>query len=590
MRMKVFLLLFVFCIPNLLSADPITKSQARAKAKKVFSAARGSDFDLKDSELSSSVKSKMPVSIVDSPAFYAFNSSDGKGFVLVSGDDDFPEVIAYSDSGMFDTEASMSPALISFLECYSEYVNDVRSGNADAPSLTSNALSDYGVVTADESSAVVGPLCTAQWSQGYPYNYYCPVISGDTCAVGCLATAMAQILYYWQFPERATGTAYYNTQTRAGIINEDLSSDTHVYDWDNMHDTSSQNRLPASRNAVSRLSYDCGIAVEMQYDTDVSGAYMYKAYEALYTNFYYDASTIENLYADYYATNEEWYEVIRNELDNGRPVLMGASSSTGSGRDSSGHAFVIDGYDSNGYVHVNWGWNGSGNGYFDLSVMNVSSYRFTSDQNAIVGITPGTGLETRPQAKATLGGAPSVRTSSFPWGSSSSSVSRNSSFSFTVPAITNYDVDSHTWTIGVGLYDKYGEFLEIISATYVTTLSCNVVLNSRSYTCQIPSSYEEGDYVLKVVTMDEGFDEWILPYVVGGEALNAIPVYVTSSSLNLNEVSTSVSSVEEEKAVVSHEYFDVSGRKVEEIEKGQYGFDRQTFEDGTVRSVKIYKR
>lgn len=576
MSKSVLLFTLLFCVPTFLLADPITKSQARAKAEKVLSSSKGGEVVLKDLDLSSSLKSKS-TSIVASPAFYAFNSSDGNGFVLVSGDDDFPEIIAYSDSGSFDSEESMSPSLVSFLESYSEYVNDVRNGDADAPLLTSNAS-----VTADESSVVVGPFCTTRWGQRTPYNYYCPVISGDTCYVGCVATAMAQIMRYWEFPERATGYVSYDTGTEAGVISEDLSSDVHVYDWDNMYNTSAPNRQEVSRSAVARLNYDCGVASRMAYNVNGSGTYVFYALKAFHTNFYYNASTLDVLYANYFATGEEWHEVIKKELDNGCPVLMHAADANALSDD---HAFIVDGYDSNGYVHVNWGWFGNGNGYYDLSILFITPYEFSENQYAIVGITPGTGSETRLQERFAMNANLSVK--------EDSSVSRNSTFTFVASGnfINNY-ADSHKWSIGVGLYDKSGEFLEMINTNTKTfEIDSNVMQTSyNALTCQIPDSYEEGDYVLKLMMQDEGYNEWILPYIIGGEALNAIPVYVTSSSLNFNEVSTPVASVEEEaKAVVNHEYFDMSGRRVEEIEDGSLGIDRQTLEDGSVRSEKILR-
>lgn len=553
-------------------ADPVSLTDARNIADKVLSGSRGIAVKAVHADMGSEVKTRMAVTPVAEPAFYTFNASDGKGFVIVAGDDDFPSVIGYSAEGCISSAVDMPPALVSYLESYSRYVADVRSGIASQPV--------YEKIRLGDTSPVVAPLCSSVWDQTDPFNYYCPKSNGKSTPVGCTATAMSQIMYKWKHPERAKGLVVYNSGL--GVISEDLGEDKHIYQWDAMKSTAAQNRLPSSRNAVAQLCYDCGIAAKMQYEVDGSGAYDEDAMIAFYKNFSYNAETIRLIYRDFVADQAEWNTILRDELDSGRPVLFSASSSVGSGGDAAGHAFVIDGYDSDGFVHVNWGWGGYCDGYFDVTKLDPEvGYAYTEWQSMIIGIVPGTGEETEPQTKLVIYDTPICPTSS---------VAQNTPFDVTITSLYNWSLYRQTWTVGVGLFSKDGKFLEIISTDNIgNTLTLKGGYGYESYSepilCKIPSSYSDGDYVLRFMTRQKGFDEWVLPDVVGGDKKNRVPAHIVSGTVRFNEVSVSVDRVSAD-AVLSRTYFDVGGRQIVSPVKGQTVVEVVTYSDGSTRSVK----
>jgi hypothetical protein len=337
----------------------------------------------------------MAVSPIEAPAFYMFNSDDGEGFAIVSGDDDFPEIIGYSDKGQLIENGSLPDALLSYLEAYSRYVADVRSGVANPP-----MREEAGNSIANP----VAPLCTSTWGQGYPYNDYCPKIGVNTCPVGCVATAMAQIMYYHKHPERAKGRVVYNTENQkigsSGYISENLNTDEHIYQWDLMRDNATLMvgaANAASRNAVAQLSYDCGVASKTMYDITGSASFESDAIYAFCNNFNYSRSTTQLVLRECVATQKEWNDLVIKELNERRPIFFCGSSTKGEGTDATGHAFVIDGYDNTGNVHVNWGWDGVADGFYNIITLDMGEYAFSETQCMIIGIKKNLAGETYPQ-------------------------------------------------------------------------------------------------------------------------------------------------------------------------------------------------
>ncbi|MCM1313202.1 MAG: C10 family peptidase [Bacteroides sp.] len=559
-------------------ADPIDVSVARSVASRVLAASKGKAVETVSAEMDNEVKSRMAVSPVEAPAFYTFNAADGNGFVIVSGDDDFPAVIGYSDHGTISSAVEMPLALVDYLETYSRYVADVRSGQARKP--------DAGQMRFASSAPVVEPLCGSTWGQDDPFNAYCPLDNGKRSLVGCTATAMAQIMYKWKFPERARGTVLYNSGL--GVINEDMSSDTHIYNWSAMKPTTAGNRLSSAKKAVAQLNYDCGITAKMEYSKDGSGAYEEDAMIAFRTNFCYNAQTLRLIFRDCFADVAAWNAVLYDELTAGRPVLFSASSLSGSGSDAAGHAFVIDGCDGEGLVHVNWGWNGSCDGYYDITRLDPkeegynTGYVFSESQTMVIGIAPGEGNEAVPQTRMVLEDAPAVEMSS---------VSLGAAFDLSVLSIYSRTLYKQTWTVGIGLFSKDGELLDVVSSVEdkanTFTLEGWYGYKQRTVRCTIPASFADGDYVLRVMTRQSGYEEWALPDVVGGDSRNWIPVYVASGTANFNKVSTSVNGVPADMGeVVSRHYTDLSGRRVAVPEKGRTVIEVLTLSGGKQVSVK----
>lgn len=259
---KVILTTFAASIALGVFADPIGREEACSIASAYLNSVRKQVAEPVLAVSQNEVKSIKAYGLVDEPAFYVFNASDGRGFVVVSGDDDFPKIIGYSNDGYFPADGQMPEGLNDLLTSYSQYVADVRSGIADAP------IIDADKVVSADYIPVVGPLCTSKWSQSAPYNMYVPKIGSTTCPVGCVATAMSQLMYFWKYPEKGKGQVSYTVPGYGIPISEDLSKS--VYDWNSMSDVVSNSSSEAAKNAVARLCYDAGVSVSMQYAPSAS--------------------------------------------------------------------------------------------------------------------------------------------------------------------------------------------------------------------------------------------------------------------------------------------------------------------------------
>lgn len=572
---KVILTTFAASIALGVFADPIGREEACSIASAYLNSVRKQVAEPVLAVSQNEVKSIKAYGLVDEPAFYVFNASDGRGFVVVSGDDDFPKIIGYSNDGYFPADGQMPEGLNDLLTSYSQYVADVRSGIADAP------IIDADKVVSADYIPVVGPLCTSKWSQNAPYNMYVPKIGSTTCPVGCVATAMSQLMYFWKYPEKGNGQVSYTVPGYGIPISEDLSKS--VYDWNSMSDAVSSSSSEAAKDAVARLCYDAGVSVSMQYAPSASGAYDVDAMAALVNNFGYSTS-MRMVYKECYSSTDDWREVMKSELDEGRPIYFSATSPGGGGVDAGGHAFIVDGYDTDDFAHVNWGWGGLYNGYFSISRMNPGSYAFTSNQAMIIGIKPAVEGEVEQQSVLYLESAPKLTTGD---------KKRDSEFSLYVSAAYNICSPKTTaWTIGVGLYKPNGTFVADVCIDAESNRTTPQLENYKgfgnaTFTCKIPENVPEGDYVLKLVTKEVGFDSWVLPAVVGGEAKNQFPVWVTSSELRFGEISAGIDGIDSDNAnVVAKEWFDLSGRKVETPVKGQTYIERVTLSNGKVESVK----
>ncbi len=280
----------------------------------------------------------------DGAAFYIYNNAQ-TAYVIVSGDDRMKPVLAYSDKGSFITE-NLPANLISWLEFYKATYEGLNNGK--------KAVTEPRLLTKADFATSVSPLLNVNWNQDEPYNNACPLVGRERTYTGCVATAMAMILKYYNYPEKGKGS--YSYETSDGIeCSFDYGNTT--FDWNNMlPQYTSGNYTVEQANAVSRLMYACGVAIDMEYSPTGSGAYSYKVAQALIDYFNYDAN-MGYVYREFF-TSAEWMNMIKTELSAGRPILYNGASK------DVGHAFVFDGYDGQDMVHVNWGWGGHYNGYF----------------------------------------------------------------------------------------------------------------------------------------------------------------------------------------------------------------------------------
>lgn len=377
-------------------AGPRSYQQAKAIAQRQ-AAMLGIEMD---AEVTASAKAapRMSVSSAVSPSatcYYVFANGEDKGFTIVSGDDRMPEVVGYSAQGTYDPD-HLPANYVGFMKAYQETVEALLKGDAQV----SGGLAEARQWRAERAgSAAVAPLLDGiKWDQREPYNNMCPLYEGTNRSVtGCVATAMAQVMMYYQYPkELKTTIKAYNTQTY-GIQIPEISSGA-TYDWDNMlPDYSKSDYNSAQADAVAKLMYHCGAAVKMDYGP-LSGANVTPAILATY--FGYDADLMQDLTRTVF-TLQQWMTLIDNELKAKRPILYSGQASDG------GHEFVCDGSDGKGLYHINWGWGGYQDGYFDLTILQpqkggagsgsaVDGYN--RNCSMIIGIAPDNGKVDEPLA------------------------------------------------------------------------------------------------------------------------------------------------------------------------------------------------
>ena len=278
--------------------------------------------------------------------FYVFNASDGSAFVIVAGDDRAEEILACGE-GTLDM-ASLPCNVQCWLDGYRSQLEYLHAHPEAACRQQQR-----------QDSHVIAPLLTARWDQMRPYNDQCPMLDGRRCVTGCVATAMAQVMYRWQFPPMAPALAGYTTSRNR--ITLPALPQTELM-WGDMLDAYTANNYTDSQAAaVATLMRYCGQSCKMDYGTS-SGAHQVDELKGLKLFGYNPAAT---LLVRYNYADADWHELLLEDLQAGRPVLYSGESASGIS-----HAFVIDGYDGSRY-HVNWGWGGSANGYFALDAFST---------------------------------------------------------------------------------------------------------------------------------------------------------------------------------------------------------------------------
>lgn len=337
-------------------------------------------------------------------SLYVFDINPVKGFVIVSASDlDIP-VIGYSTESYFGTDFSRT-GLNEWLGRWGEEISYAETNQilVQPKALVLWNCYRQGIAPAMEKSAGVAPLCSTTWSQSGAagqipaiYNEDCPydVNASTNALTGCVATAMAQIMKYWNYPPLGTGIASYSDEQANGFSNNygqlSFNFNTTPFNWASMPDSLTANSTPAQDSAVSLLNYACGVAVEMDYGPTESGAWCLtsespigaSSQQAYPQYFKYDAYTIQGIvFTDY--TVEAWIEMIENELNLGRPVQYEGNNVT-----EGGHTWVCDGYNTSDMMHMNWGWGGQYNGWFAVTNLDPS-YSFTYNLKALIGIQPG---------------------------------------------------------------------------------------------------------------------------------------------------------------------------------------------------------
>lgn len=305
----------------------------------------------------------------DQPMIYIF-SKPGEGFMLVSADDAAQPLLGYSDAGGTFSAAQMPENMRWWLSQYAQEI-------AAATKSVAIARGDF------QEKSSISPLCSTIWSQRDPYNGMCPIVDGALSVAGCVATAMAQIMKYHNWPPQGVGSNSY--EWNGSTYSMDFSEAT--FDWNNMRDSYSGYESQKQKDAVALLMKACGYSVNMKYSPSASGSYSSDVLPALinYFDYGYEATALDRGYFSL----TDWQNIVYTSLKNHCPVYYSGKTLT------AGHAFVCDGYSSNGYYHFNWGWGGLSDGYFLLTALEPemqgtggSSGGFNYDQMVVVNAQP----------------------------------------------------------------------------------------------------------------------------------------------------------------------------------------------------------
>ena len=359
--------------------------------------------------------------------YYVYENANGEGWVMVAANDVVSPILAYSNTGTFRTD-NQPVNVRTWLGKYDKFITKIE---ADGAAQDEEVAAEWSAlkkgVRKAKGDAVVGPLVKTTWDQDDPYRTLTPNGSGSIgkAYTGCVATAMAQVMNYWQWPKQGTGSHTYqpimqldddgdgypdrDTIIYPGYLTANFDETT--YDWDNMLNKYTSSATNDQKNAVATLMFHCGVSVEMMYGDDNyggSGAYTGNygdwtdptcAQNAFPTYFGYKKDGLVSYMRDgfsyegttYYEkwTDEEWTAMVKEELDKKHPIMYGGAG------DKGGHSFICDGYDDSNYFHFNWGWSGQNDGYYKLSSLKPGSggaggggYDFSEDQDVIIGIVP----------------------------------------------------------------------------------------------------------------------------------------------------------------------------------------------------------
>ncbi len=498
---RIFLFVFALLLCSFAAlCAPVGPEAARRVAENCFQAAAARQPGAAFSgplQLQQSVHSSP---LEGQPAlYYVFAPASGQGFVIVAAEDRVLPVLGYSLNSPYTTDSGEQPdPFRKWMEYYRWQIEDVIARDLPGDDAIAAEWAAYRSGSISSRSPLsVDPLTTTKWDQPFPYNALCPPDpnTGQRAVVGCVATAMAQIMRYHAHPQQGTGFHSYN-HPQFGTISANFGATT--YNWGNMPNT-----VSSYNEDVARLSFHCGVSIEMGYGVQVSGvSSLAGVASALRQYFSYDPNSTRFVERQNYS-DANWLQLMRDELDNGRPVEYAGIGQGG------GHAWVMDGYDGN-FFHMNWGWGGFQDGYFTLNNLNPSTggtgagnSGYNNFQQAVVGIQPagdtGGGNNPPPQAYADLQLYSNFFLTPFP-------------LQFAAPFDIQVDVanagsDDVSGEIGAAIFTADGntfiDFADIVSGTLESGFFYNLTFSNEG----LPAS--PGSYLLGLFYRPQG-GEWSL--------------------------------------------------------------------------------
>ena len=318
---------------------------------------------------------------------YAFDVNDNEGFVVVSGENSVKPVLAYAFKGEFNSD-NMSPGQADMLDWYSKQIAWASQSKLTADEKTAaewNELINYSPERGLREIRNIEPLMMVEWNQGWPYNAMCPEDAASPANghvyVGCVATAMVQVMKHWNYPESGTGSYTHSNWWNGGYGNITVNFATKTYNWEGM-----PLKASGENDEMAEINFHAGVAVQMYWGPDGSGTTTSKVPGALVNYFKYD-DNCQLISKDYYSETE-YKNILKAQLDNKLPMVYSGSPSSGAG-----HAWNCDGYMDDEF-HMNWGWGGAGNGYYTLDNLVSSAtpggddYNFIYGQDAVINIYP----------------------------------------------------------------------------------------------------------------------------------------------------------------------------------------------------------
>ena len=351
--------------PLLMPASPIDAAAAREAASRFVNShtvinSNASPTPLRLVYTAPSVSKRQAVD------YYVFDVADGNGFVIVAGDDRARQVLAYGDHSIDMTSV---PGNVQWLlDQYAEQMEYLFNHPDAKPSRQTQG-----------SESVVPQMLTTTWGQRTPYRDQCPQVEGKPCVTGCVATSMAQVMNYWRYPSQLPAVPAYVTETLRLNVPALPPADV---PWDLMQDSYREGSYTEEQgSAVALLMRYCGQACKMDYTIPSSAAWSVDQLKA-FKLFGYDKNA--SFVTRVYYSDEQWHAMIQEDLRAGRPVIYSGKPAT-----ASPHNFVLDGYDGSKY-HVNWGWDGLYDGYYELDALNGGGYRPTQDHSMLHGVCPAT--------------------------------------------------------------------------------------------------------------------------------------------------------------------------------------------------------
>ena len=441
-------------------------------------------------------------------AFYVFSTAD-KGFVMVSAETNAPEIIGYSDENVF-----ASKDLPDHIQSWFDYYAQQMEWLAEHPTAKAFAPS--------QSYTPVEPLLgKIEWGQSNPYNYFCPIMKGEKnrSPAGCIATAMAQILGYHQWPKHSRGQ-HSLPYDRSVILDYDKDGE---YDWENIYlgNYHTDNTTPKQDTAIAKLMWHLGVACDMQYSANGSGA---SGYEMIYRAIrHFDIDSSAQIYYLDFLHAEAFTNLIYEQLQQKQPCMI-----TGSTVKREGHAFVGDGIDEEGKVHINWGWDGMYNGYFYVTLLDpehhgtggsASELAFTESVIAYVNLIPNANNKPVP----TMVGGDTLW-----YGGKSLVVGRKD----TLPVFINNFYGAGLWSVdaevGVGIYQDE-QFVRWFHHGYLNPVIEEIP--SEDHSDVFPDDLPNGVYDLKACYQPRNEEQVkLIPLLFGGK----IQLEVTSDQIIVN--------------------------------------------------------